>query len=449
MTSPASASTTLAIVLAAGEGTRMKSAKPKVLHGIGGRSMLGHVLAGLGQAGVDSIAVVVGPNREDVAAEARKQVPEADVFVQVDRLGTAHAVLAARAALERGFDKVLVVFADTPLIRAETFTGLKDALDDGAGVVVLGFEPEDPTGYGRILLKDGKVAAIREHKDASDEERKVRLSNAGLMALNGRRALEILGKIGNSNAQGEYYLTDVVEIAPQLGLAAKVIVAPETEVMGVNDRVQLSNAEAVLQNRLRTQAMRDGVTMQDPASTYLSFDTKFGRDVVIEPHVVFGPGVTLGDNVVIHAFSHLEGATLENSTSIGPFARLRPGAYMEETSRIGNFVEIKASRLGKGAKVNHLSYIGDASIGAGSNIGAGVITCNYDGFKKYKTIVGEGAFVGVNTALVAPVTVGNGAYIGTGSVITKDVEADALAVARARPFVKSGWAANFREKNKK
>ena len=440
----------LAVVLAAGEGTRMRSAKAKVLHEVAGRAMVAHVVAAVQAAGADAVALVVGPGREDVAAAARSFAPAAEVFVQTERLGTAHAVLAARAALERSYDDVIVAFADTPLILPETFASLRAAIAEGAAVAALGFEAADPQGYGRLLIgPDGSLAAIREHKDATEAERATRLCNAGLMALSGARALELLDAVGNQNAQKEYYLTDVVAGARAKGLKAVHRTAPESEVQGVNDRVQLAAAEAVAQRRLREAALRAGATLVAPDTVHFSADTKLGRDVVVEPNVVFGPGVEIADGVTIRAFSHLEGAKVETGATIGPFARLRPGAKLEADAHIGNFVEIKASTIGRGAKVNHLAYIGDASVGAKSNVGAGVITCNYDGFGKYRTEIGEGVFVGTNSSLVAPVKIGAGAYIGSGSVITDDVEADALALGRGRQVQKAGWAAAFRASQKK
>lgn len=436
----------LAIVLAAGEGKRMQSSLPKVLHKVAGRSMLGHVLAGLTEAGVGEIAVVVGPGREDVAKEAAAHGASAGIFVQADRLGTAHAVLAAKDAIARGFDELLVVFADTPLIQAETFRALRDAVRSGATVAALGFEPADPTGYGRLLVEHGRLAAIREHKDASEQERQVRLCNAGLMALDGRRALGLLEAIGNDNAQKEYYLPDAVGLAVAQGLSTVALVAPETEVMGVNDRGQLAACEAVAQERLRKGFMAGGATLLDPASTWFSHDTKIGRDVLVEPNVFFGLGVTVEDGATIHAFSHLEGARVGAGSEIGPFARLRPGANLGEGVKIGNYVEVKNAAIDKGAKVNHLSYVGDAHIGAKANIGAGVITCNYDGFFKHRTEIGAGAFVGTNCSLVAPVTIGAGAYIGSGSVVTKDVPADALAIERSPQTHREGWARAFRDR---
>ena len=435
----------LALVLAAGEGTRMKSARPKVLHEVAGRSMLAHVLAGVTGAGAQRVAVVVGPNREDVSAEATRTVPGAEVFVQSERLGTAHAVLAARAALEAGCEDLLIVFADTPLVRPQTYVALLEALKSGAGVAVLGFEARDPTGYGRLLKSGDDLVAIREHKDASEDERKVTLSNAGLMAVRGRDTLGWLARIGNNNAQKEFYLTDIVAVAREAGSRAVVVLAPEDEVMGVNDRVQLAAAEAALQTRLREHAMREGATLIAPQTIFFSHDTELGRDVVVEPGVVFGPGVHVGDGAVIHAYSHLLGAVVEAGASVGPFARLRPGAKIGKGAKIGNFVEIKSAEIGEGAAVSHLTYLGDASIGARANIGAGKITCNYDGFDKFRTTIGAGAFIGSNSALVAPVTIGDGAYVGSGSVITKDVAPDALAVARGRQMEKADWAKTFRK----
>lgn len=438
--------TCLAVVLAAGEGKRMKSDLPKVLHEVAGRSMLGHVLAAVAAAGADAIAVIVGPGREDVAAQALSCAPSAEIFVQSDRLGTAHAVLRARAALERDFDDVIVAFADTPLVTAQTFAGLRAELARGVTVAALGFEAADPTGYGRFLMDGGDLAAIREHKDATEAEREIRICNAGLMALAGKPALGILDSIGNANAQGEFYLTDAVAAAREAGLRTAAVIAAESEVMGVNDRIQLAEAEAAMQRRLRASAMREGATLLDPDSVHLSFDTKLGRDVVVEPGVFFGPCVEVGDGATIKAWSHLEGATVARGASIGPFARLRPGAVIGEKAKVGNFVEIKAADIGPGAAVSHLTYIGDASIGAKANIGAGTITCNYDGFSKFRTEIGAGAFIGSNSSLVAPVRIGDRAIVGSGSVITRDVEADALALGRGRQADRPGWAKAFRER---
>ncbi len=447
---PVSKRTCLAVVLAAGEGSRMNSAQPKVLHGLAGRSMLGHVLAALASAEVTQVAVVVGPGHTLVEAEVQKIMPGVEIFVQSKRRGTAHAVLAARAAIARGYDDLLVVFADTPLVRAETFLSMRRALADyHAAVVVLGFEPEDPAGYGRLIRENGELVAIREEKDATEAEREIGLCNAGLMAFDGHGALKLLDAIGDANAKNEFYLTDAVAVARAQGVMAAVFDVPQEEVLGVNNRLQLAAAESYLQERLRIAAMNAGVTMLDPTSVYFSFDTVLGRDVMIEPHVVFGPGVSVGEGALIRAFSHLEGAKVGPHAIVGPFARLRPGAELHEHVHVGNFVEVKAAVLEAGVKANHLSYIGDARIGAKTNIGAGTITCNYNGFSKSFTEVGEGAFIGVHTALVAPVKIGAGAYIGTGSVITEDVAQDALALARTRQIEKPGWAAAFRAKHRK
>ncbi len=424
----------------------MKSNRPKVLHEVAGRSMLAHVLAGVAGAGAESVAVVIGPGRDDVRAEASKLFPGASIFVQEHRLGTAHAVLAASEAIAAGHDDIIVLFADTPLVTADTMLALRAALAGGAAVAVLGFESENPFGYGR-LLRDaaGRLVAIREEKDASDAERAITLCNAGLMAIDGRRALELLRSIGADNAKGEYYLTDIVELAAAKGLAATVVVGAESEVLGVNDRAQLAQAERIAQDRLRRAAMIGGATLIAPETVFLNFDTKLGRDVLIEPHVVFGPGVEVENGAHVHAFSRIEGAHVGADAHVGPFARLRPGTTLGTGAKVGNFVEIKSTTLGPGAKVSHLTYLGDAEIGAEANIGAGTITCNYDGFFKYKTRIGEGAFIGSNSALVAPVTIGAGAYVGSGSVVTKDVAADGLAVARGRQVEKAGWAKAFRD----
>lgn len=430
----------LAVVLAAGKGTRMRSRRPKVLHGIAGRSMLAHVLEAVAAAGAGRIAVVVEPGQEAVEREIRAAAPAAAICPQAERLGTAHAVLAARSVLEAGSDDVIVAFGDTPLIRAETLARLRAPLAEGAAVAVLAFEARDPAGYGRVLVEDGRVVAIREEKDASEAERRVRLCNAGLMALKGDRALALLDRIGSDNAAGEFYLTDAVTLAVAEGGRVALVEVAEEEAQGVNDRGQLAAAERVVQQRLRARAMAEGATLVAPETVFLSADTRIGRDVVIEPHVVIGPGVAIADDVTIHAFSHLEGARIEAGVGVGPFARLRPGAVLGEGARIGNFVEVKNAVFGAGAKANHLAYVGDASVGARANIGAGTITCNYDGRSKHRTTIGAGAFIGSNSALVAPVTVGEGAYVGSGSVITDDVPAEALAIGRGRQVMREGWA---------
>jgi bifunctional UDP-N-acetylglucosamine pyrophosphorylase / glucosamine-1-phosphate N-acetyltransferase len=438
----------LAVVLAAGESTRMCSARPKVLHELAGRSMLAHVLSALSEAGTGQVAVVVGPNHEAVIAEAKKTLHDAEVAVQTERLGTAHAVLAARKAIARGYDDLLVVFADTPLVRPDTFITMRKKLAGGENAVVaLGFKAREPTGYGRFMVDDGGLKAIREERDATEAEREIRICNAGLMALDGRHALALLDSIGNANRKKEFYLTDVVALARSRGLAVVAEIADEDEVMGVNDKAQLAAAEAIWQIRLRAAAMRRGATLIDPASVTLAFDTALGRDSVVEPYVVFGPGVRVGEGARIRSFSYLEGATIGASAVIGPFARLRPGTTLAQDVHIGNFVEVKASDVSQGAKINHLSYIGDASIGARTNVGAGTITCNYDGVGKYRTEVGENVFIGSNSALVAPVKIGAGAYVGSGSVITKDVAPGALALGRARQVEKPGRG--FRQAQKK
>jgi bifunctional UDP-N-acetylglucosamine pyrophosphorylase / glucosamine-1-phosphate N-acetyltransferase len=435
----------LAVVLAAGEGTRMRSARAKVLHPLAGRSLLAHTLEAVRKAGVTGTAVVIGPDAEDVGSEARRVVPQAEIFVQSERRGSAHAVLAARSAIARNPDDVLVIFADTPLVRSQTLRRMRDALAQDAAVVVLGFRARDPTGYGRILMDGSEILAIREELDASAPERAIDLCNGGLMAFAGASALAILDRVGNDNRKREFYLTDAIAIARAMGRKAVVIETEEDEVRGVNTKAQLAETEAVLQQRLRRAALEAGVTMVAPETVFLSADTTFGRDVVVEPFVVFGPGVTVEDNAVIRSFSHLDRARVGKGASVGPYARLRPGARLEADVHVGNFVEVKEALLETGAKANHLSYIGDAIVGAGANVGAGTITCNYDGVAKHRTEIGKKAFIGSNSALVAPVKVGDGAYVGSGSVITRDVPPDALAVARGRQVVKEGWARRLRE----
>jgi bifunctional UDP-N-acetylglucosamine pyrophosphorylase/glucosamine-1-phosphate N-acetyltransferase len=435
----------LAIVLAAGEGTRMKSARAKVLHRVAGRTMLAHVLACAGAAGAEAIAVVVGPGREDVAAEAKAAFPGAEVFVQTERLGTAHAVLAARPVLERAcYDEILVLCADIPLVEPQTLQRLAEPIGKGAALAVLGFEAADPSGYGRLIVEAGQLTAIREHSDANEAERAIRLCNAGLLAFAGRHALDLLLAIGNRNAQREFYLTDAVALARAGGLETSLVLAEATEIMGVNDRVQLAAAETLFQSRQREAVMRAGATLIGPETIFFSYDTKVGRDVIIGPNVVFGPAVSLGDNAVIHPFCHLEGADIGAGSSIGPFARLRPGSRIGDKVKIGNFVETKGTSIATGSKVNHLSYIGDSEVGPNVNIGAGAITCNYDGFLKHRTEIGEGAFIGTNASLVAPLRIGANAYIGSGSVVTEDVPDEALAIGRGKQINKPGWSTQFR-----
>jgi bifunctional UDP-N-acetylglucosamine pyrophosphorylase/glucosamine-1-phosphate N-acetyltransferase len=437
--------TSLTIVLAAGEGTRMRSSTPKVLHPVAGQSLLAHVLRAAPHGAGHALAVVVGPDHQVVCDEVKRIRPDAQKFVQRERLGTAHAVLAARAAIARGADDLLIVFGDTPLISEDTLQRMRAPLKDGAALTVLGFRAADPTGYGRLLLEGDRLVAIREQADASAGEKAITLCNAGVMALDGRHALKILEKIGNANAKGEYYLPDAVAIVGELGLRASVIETREDEVRGINTKAQLAEAEAVMQAKLRQAALDAGVTMIAPETVWLAADTTFGKDVTIEPFVVIGEGVTIADGAVIHAFSHIVQASIGKNASVGPYARLRPGTSLGEGARIGNFVEAKAATLEAGVKVNHLTYIGDTSIGANANIGAGTITCNYDGFAKHRTTIGAGAFVGSNSSLVAPVKIGSGAYIGSGSVITRDVPDNALAVERNAQTVRDGWAARYRD----
>jgi bifunctional UDP-N-acetylglucosamine pyrophosphorylase/glucosamine-1-phosphate N-acetyltransferase len=438
----------LAIVLAAGKGTRMKSERPKVLHGLAGAPLLAHALRSATDAGLDRLALVVGPGMDDVAATAANLDPRLEVFVQAEQLGTADAVKAARRAFEAFPGQVLILYGDTPLLRPETIGRVRAALADGADLVVIGFETENPTGYGRLLLDDrGRLAAIREEKDASDEERALTLCNSGIMGFRSSKILlDLLGRIGNDNAKKEFYLTDAVALARADRLEARMVEADSEEVLGVNSRAELAEAEAVMQQRLRDAAMANGATLIAPETVFLSHDTRIGKDVVIEPHVVIGEGVVIEDGATIKGFSYMQGARIGQGATVGPFARLRPGTHLAENSRVGNFVEIKQSEVGEGAKVNHLTYIGDTTIGAGANIGAGTIICNYDGVAKHRTEIGARAFIGSNSSLVAPVKIGEGAYIGSGSVISKDVAPDALALSRSPQEERPGWAAKMRER---
>ncbi len=436
----------LSIILAAGEGTRMKSARPKVLHEVAGLSMVAHVSKAAKAAGGGDVALVVGHGAEDVRKAAARLDPAPEIFVQEERLGTAHAVLAARAAIARGYDDILVMFGDTPLIEAEPLLAARQKLAGGAAVVVVGFRPANPAGYGRLIEKDGRLVAIREDKDASESEKKIGFCNGGLMAISGSHALALLDAVGNKNAKGEFYLTDIVEIADARGLDVVATEASAESVLGINNRAELAEAEAIWQRRRRREAMLSGVTLIDPDTVHFSHDTEIGQDTLVEPNVWFGPGVRIASGVTIHAFSHIEGASVATGAEVGPFARLRPGADLREKSKVGNFCEVKKAVVEKGAKVNHLTYIGDARVGAGANIGAGTITCNYDGFGKHFTDIGAGAFIGSNSSLVAPVTLGDGAYIASGSVITDDVDGDALAFGRARQKTIPGKGKELRER---
>ncbi len=436
----------LAVILAAGEGTRMKSALPKVLHEVAGLPLVGHVVKAARQEDGVAVALVVGREADKVRKAVEPFAPGADVFVQTERLGTAHAVLAAREKIAAGFDDILILFGDTPLIEPQSLADLRSGLVEGADVVVMGFHADDPTGYGRLIVRDGALAAIREHKDATEAEREITFCNGGLMAVSGRHALSLLDAVGNDNAKGEYYLTDIVEIAAARGLSVRATEAPYESLLGINTRLELAEAEAVWQTRRRRALMLAGVTMQAPETVHLCHDTEIEPDATIEPNVVFGPGVRVAAGARIRAFSHLEGASVGANAEVGPFARLRPGADLRAKAKVGNFCEVKKAVIEEGAKVNHLSYIGDARIGAGANIGAGTITCNYDGFSKHFTSIGAGAFIGSNSSLVAPISIGAGAYVASGSVVTKDVPDDALAFGRARQENKDDLARRLREK---
>jgi bifunctional UDP-N-acetylglucosamine pyrophosphorylase/glucosamine-1-phosphate N-acetyltransferase len=435
------------IILAAGQGTRMRSDTHKVLHPIAGRPLLLHLLDRVDALGADKRVVVVGKGRDQV----EQALDGRDVLIahQAEQLGTAHAVQQAAEALAGYEGPVLILYGDTPFVETDTLRRMLDRLDGdgGPGVVVLASSPADPLKYGRIILGQGdRIARMVEYKDASEEERAVRLCNSGMMAVRAKDLFRWLGQVGNDNAAGEYYLPDIVNIAAQEGREAVVIEGDPYEAAGVNSRAELAHLELEWQRRRREQVLDEGATLIDPESVWFAFDTRLGRDVTVEPHVVFGPGVKIADGATIHAFSHIEGATIGAKASIGPFARIRPGTKLADRTKIGNFVELKKAEIAEGAKVNHLSYVGDALVGAKANIGAGTITCNYDGFGKYRTKIGAGAFIGSNTALVAPVTIGDGAIVGAGSVITRDVEADSLAIERSEQKGIAGWARRFRER---
>ena len=438
--------TCLAIILAAGDSTRMKSSISKVLHPIAGRPMIAHVMESIAKTDISAAALVVGRNADEVSAAAAIGSVKVESYLQKERLGTGHAVLAAREAIARGYDDILVAYGDVPLLTDVPLRAARRGLAEGNDIVVIGFHTDSPNAYGRLLVKDGELIAIREAKDATDAELAVTWCNSGLMAINGRKALDLLDRIGNNNAKGEYYLTDLVEIARSLGGRAVAVDAPEVEMTGCNNRAELAFIERLWQERRRHELMLSGVTMIAPETVFLAYDTVIGQDALIEPNVVFGPGAVIEGGAVVHAFSHIEGAHVSAGATVGPFARLRPGADLASGAKVGNFCEVKNGKIGEGAKVNHLTYIGDATVGAGSNIGAGTITCNYDGVNKYETHIGSNAFVGSNSSLVAPVRIGDGAYIASGSVITEDVPADALAFGRARQEVKPERAKVVRER---
>ncbi len=435
------------VILAAGQGTRMRSDTHKVLHPIAGRAMLEHLLDTVDRLGAEHRIVVVGKGREQV--EAALAGHDVRIAVQAEQKGTGHAVQQAEEALAGFSGTVIILYGDTPFVAAETLASMRERLEgpDRPGVVVLASCPDDPANYGRVILGEkDRIARMVEYRDANPAERAVRLCNSGMMAVAAEDLFRWLAQVGNANAAGEFYLPDIVMIAAAEGRHAVALEADAWQTAGVNSRAELAELEHAWQQRRRRQALDDGATLIDPESVWFSFDTVLGRDVTVEPHVVFGPGARIADRAFIRAFSHIEGASVGEDAEVGPFARLRPGAELGRKAKVGNFVEVKKARLGEGAKANHLTYLGDADIGAGANIGAGTITCNYDGFFKYRTQIGEGAFIGSNSALVAPVSIGPGAIVGAGSVVTQDVEPDSLGVTRAEQKGFSGWAARFRER---
>ena len=434
-----------AIILAAGKGSRMKSPRPKVLHEIGGRSMLAWSVALAKELGCKRSVVVVGPDMVPLSNAAAKLVGAENVVVQREQLGTANAVDAAREALKGAEGNAIVLYADTPLAPKEAGERAFAEIEKGASVCVLGFKAKLPNRYGRLVTAGGSLEAIIEANDASETQLKIELANSGVMAAPVRLMFDLLKEVKNDNAKGEYYLTDLVGLARARGLKAAVAHCEERDVQGVNSQAELAQVERIFQDQVRERMMTAGVTMPAPETVFFSHDTQIAAGATIEPNVVFATGVSVASGAVIRAFSHLEGAKVGAGAMVGPYARLRPGAVIGRDAHIGNFVEVKNVTIGEGAKANHLSYLGDGEVGAGANIGAGTIFGNYDGFFKYRTVVGEGAFVGSNSALVAPVTIGAGGYVGSGSVIVEDVPADALAIARGRQAVKAGWAKAFRD----
>jgi len=433
------------VILAAGAGTRMRSTRPKPLHEVAGATLIAHAMNGADAAGPERVVVVTGHGAEAVAQAARAVRPDVALAHQSPQRGTGDAVRCALPALEGFAGVIVVLYADTPFVRPETIRRAAAAVEAGAAAAVLGFEPAEPGGYGRLITDDeGALLRIVEAADADDAERAARLCNSGVMAFRAEDARRWLPALSADNAKGEFYLTEIVAMARAEGHACAVARCAEEETLGVNTRADLARAEAVMQARLRARAMAEGATLVAPETVFLSMDARIGRDVVLGPQVVVGPGVTIEDDVVVEAFCHLEGCTLRSGARVGPFARLRPGAEIGPGARVGNFVEVKNATLAEGAKVNHLSYVGDAGVGPGANLGAGTITCNYDGFAKHRTEIGAGAFIGSNTALVAPVRVGDSAYVGSGSVVTDDVPEDALALGRGRQVNKPGMAARLR-----
>lgn len=438
-----------AIILAAGKGTRMMSQRHKVLHEIAGKPMIEHLLDEVARIGAARTVVVVGEAREQVEAKLAGRVTFA---VQDRQLGTGHAVMQAKDALEGFTGDVLIMYGDVPFVRSDTMLAMLKRLhaDDAPAAVVLGFKPWEPRQYGRVIADGDTIVKMVEFKDADDEERDCPLCNSGLMAVRGDVLFTLLGEIGNSNAQGEFYLPDIVNVAIRAEVPCAVIITPdEDEVAGINSREELAAAEARFQHARRLKAMAQGATLIAPDTVFFSYDTVLGKDVLVEPNVIFGKGVTVADNVTIRAFSHLEGATLAEGVEIGPYARLRPGAVLEKGAKVGNFVEVKNATLGEGAKANHLSYIGDATVGARANIGAGTITCNYDGYFKHRTEIGAGAFIGSNSALIAPVRIGADAIVAAGSAVSRDVADGELRMVRAEQLVKPGWADRFHDAMKK
>ncbi len=430
---------TALVILAAGKGTRMNSDIPKVLHPIAQAPMLVHAMRAGAVLSPERTVIVTGHGAEAVACVAEAEDENASIAVQEEQLGTAHAVAQARAALEGFQGDVVVLYGDTPFLQPDTLQRMIEARAKN-DLVILGFEAADPARYGRLVMNGDALERIVEFKDATDEERTITFCNSGLLACDSETLFSLIDAVGNDNASGEYYLTDVVEIARSQGLSVTAVACDEAQTLGINSRTDLAAADAVFQVQARSALLDLGVTLMAPETVYLAADTVIGRDTVIEPNVVFGPGVTVESGATIRAFSHLEGCHVSRGSVVGPYARLRPGTELAENAKIGNFVEIKNAEIAEGAKVNHLSYIGDASVGAATNIGAGTITCNYDGVMKHKTTIGENVFIGSNTMLVAPVTLGDGAMTATGTVVTKDIEPDALAVARSKQENKPGYA---------
>ena len=439
-----------AVILAAGKGTRLKSGVHKVLHNIAGRPIIEHLMASVAALGPARTIVIVGDERQQVEDHVGDR---AECVVQEPQLGTGHAVAQAREALKDFTGDVLMLLGDAPFIKSETMREMLARLNapDAPAVVVLGFEPDDPLQYGRVITHaDMTIEKMVEFKDANEAERACRLCNSGLMAARAQDLFDLLGRLDNDNAQGEYYLPDIVNVAVRDGrTCAAVRTEKPHEVVGINSRKELAAAEAQWQELKRDEAMESGVTLKAPQTVFFSYDTELAADVTVEPNVVFGPGVSVASGARIRAFSHLEGARVGEGCEVGPYARLRPGAVMERGSKVGNFVEMKKAVLGEGAKANHLTYLGDAEVGAGANIGAGTITCNYDGYFKYKTVIGERAFIGSNSALIAPVSIGADAIVAAGSAVSRDVAAGDLRMVRGEQIVKPGWADRFHDAMKK